>query len=437
MVYTVQEVRAFLEQNPNISDQEVAGLMDQYGVDPQTMADAYGTSYGDAMNRYTAAGGRAFAQPQTGLSGSENAMQAGLQSALSALMEGAETGRADIGGARDLATQQATEAFARGEGYFDPYQQAGQQALGQQAALSGAQGQEAFNQAYTDSPYMRFLQEQGEQGVIRNAAAMGGLGGGNVQKELSRFNQGLAGQGLQQQIQNLGALSGQGLSAAGGAGQLAGQGGQVTSGITSQAGRDLANIATTTGQQAANYGFQTGQALAGNRMNVGNQLAQGINQATGQMSNLAYQGGQDVSNVYGQQAGNLAGLLTGAGTSQADLMRLIAQLNSGAAQTASGQAAGLNSIGGIQETQGIISRLAGGAEGMGTLMALSDERLKEDINLVGKTLGGENVYSWKWKDKNIKQPNIGVIAQEIQKSNPSAVKQRPDGYLMVDYSKVH
>ena len=47
-----------------------------------------------------------------------------------------------------------------------------------------------------------------------NAAATGGLGGGNVLKELTRYNTGLASQDLQNQIANINQLSGRGFNAA-------------------------------------------------------------------------------------------------------------------------------------------------------------------------------------------------------------------------------
>ena len=50
--------------------------------------------------------------------------------------------------------------------------------------------------------------------VTRNAAALGGLGGGNVQKELTRLGQDLASTQLQNQIANLAALSRQGFQGA-------------------------------------------------------------------------------------------------------------------------------------------------------------------------------------------------------------------------------
>ena len=63
----------------------------------------------------------------------------------------------------------------------------------------------------------------------------------------------------------------------------------------------------------------------------------------------------------------------------------------------------------------------------------SDERLKEDIKKIGTSPSGLNIYSFKYKDK----PGIyqGVIAQELQESNPKAVVTK-DGFLAVDYSLI-
>lgn len=123
-----------------------------------------------------------------------------------------------------------------------------------QAALSGALGPEAQQQAFVDfqqDPGQQFLQEQGEQSVLKSQAAIGGLGGGNVRRALTRFGTGLAQQGLQQRIQNLGTLAGReetrGVNISN---LLAGRG-------TQQAGQKanlatiLANIATQQGSQVA------------------------------------------------------------------------------------------------------------------------------------------------------------------------------------------
>jgi hypothetical protein len=60
----------------------------------------------------------------------------------------------------------------------------------------------------------------------------------------------------------------------------------------------------------------------------------------------------------------------------------------------------------------------------------SDRRLKEDINLIGQSPNGINIYSFKYKgDDKIYQ---GVMADEV----PEASIVGDYGYLMVDYSKV-
>ena len=63
----------------------------------------------------------------------------------------------------------------------------------------------------------------------------------------------------------------------------------------------------------------------------------------------------------------------------------------------------------------------------------SDKRLKTKIKFVRQSDNGIRWYTWEWKDKDIKQPSYGVIAQEVQKIKPKAVITGPDGFLMVNY----
>lgn len=66
----------------------------------------------------------------------------------------------------------------------------------------------------------------------------------------------------------------------------------------------------------------------------------------------------------------------------------------------------------------------------------SDARLKDNIELIGQE-NGFNVYQWDWNDKakelGVNQPNVGLIAQEIQETNPEAVVKHDSGYLMINY----
>jgi hypothetical protein len=63
-------------------------------------------------------------------------------------------------------------------------------------------------------------------------------------------------------------------------------------------------------------------------------------------------------------------------------------------------------------------------------MKRSDIRLKENIQLIGRSLSNINIYSFKYKGEQGYYE--GVMAQEV----PWASIVGDDGYLMVDYSKV-
>lgn len=91
-------------------------------------------------------------------------------------------------------------------------------ALGQQAALSGAAGPEAQRMAFEqfqEDPGTQFLREQGLRLIGSGAAATGQLGGGERLRELTKFSQGLALQDLGSRFNQLGAVTGTGLSALG------------------------------------------------------------------------------------------------------------------------------------------------------------------------------------------------------------------------------
>ena len=60
----------------------------------------------------------------------------------------------------------------------------------------------------------------------------------------------------------------------------------------------------------------------------------------------------------------------------------------------------------------------------------SDERLKEDIRLIGKSPSGINIYEFKYK--HMSGTWQGVMAQEV----PWARTMTETGFYMVDYSKV-
>jgi len=81
---------------------------------------------------------------------------------------------------------------------------------------------------------------------------------------------------------------------------------------------------------------------------------------------------------------------------------------------------------------GIGSAVGGAATGLGMFMA-SDRRLKTDIEKVGKTDAGLPIYTYKYKGDNKTQ--MGVMAQDVEKKTPKAVKE-VGGFKAVNYALV-
>ncbi len=237
------------------------------------------------------------AEIPTGLRGSEMARKAGAQGAIGMLNQLNVASRQDV----------------------NPYAQAGLNALQQQQALSGALGQEAFDAAYQASPQMQFLREQGEQAALRTAAARGGAGGGNVMKELARFNTGLASGDLQNQIANLNALTGRGLTAA----------------------QQQGSYNMQTGLPAAQAISNLGQNLALGRTRVGEQLANQYGSAATDLGNIYAGQGQDVANMIGGQTSNIVNQVNQAALNEARAQQGFGTSMQGSAQNIGGALAGL------------------------------------------------------------------------------------------------
>lgn len=69
---------------------------------------------------------------------------------------------------------------------------------------------------------------------------------------------------------------------------------------------------------------------------------------------------------------------------------------------------------------------------LGGLFSLSDERMKEDKEKIAETKDGMGIYSFKYKGSPKTQ--IGLMAQEVAKKKPGAVR-KSGGLMMVDYGK--
>lgn len=100
---------------------------------------------------------------------------------------------------------------------FQPFQQAGTDALSSLQAFSGLgapEAQAAAAESVASGPLFEALSRQGEDALLANAAATGGLRGGDLQAALAQFRPTLLNEMIQQRIQNLQGLSGTGLQAA-------------------------------------------------------------------------------------------------------------------------------------------------------------------------------------------------------------------------------
>lgn len=81
-----------------------------------------------------------------------------------------------------------------------------------------------------------------------------------------------------------------------------------------------------------------------------------------------------------------------------------------------------------------------GFTGLGSLASagaslFSDERIKTDIKKVGQTDDGLPVYTYRYKNDPSGAVHMGVMAQDVEKETPEAVK-KVGGIRAVDYSRV-
>jgi hypothetical protein len=154
------------------------------------------------------------------------------------------------GGAADASAAAGDRSIAEQRRQFDalqallsPYTEGGEEALQAQRALLGLAGDEEQARAIQDlqgSAQFRSTVQQGEEAILQNASATGGLRGGNVQGALAQFRPQVLSNLIQQQFQNLGGVSSMGQNAA----AMTGNAGMQTG----------ANISNIYGDVAANRG---------------------------------------------------------------------------------------------------------------------------------------------------------------------------------------
>lgn len=172
--------------------------------------------------------------------------------------------------AAQLGVDEQQRQFDAIQELLRPYNQAGTQALGMQQGLLGLNGNteqsNLINQLMGSGQYQE-LNRQGQNAILQNASATGGLRGGNVQAALAQFSPQLLQQMIQSQFSNLGGLT---------------TTGQNSAAMVGTAGQQMAmNNANLYAQQGA---AQAGAALAGGRADA--QMYGGIASGLGKLGGI-------------------------------------------------------------------------------------------------------------------------------------------------------
>jgi hypothetical protein len=197
--------------------------------------------------------------------------------------------------------------------------------------------------------------------------------------------------------------------------------------IQDQYNKNLSNIMSAN-QMLSNAGINTSQAMSGNMLAAlqGAGLLPGVAMApaTAQMgaANAVYE--QPLSNLNkvltpAMGLGGMGGTTTGVGTATGT-------------QTPANDPVS-NTLGMITGGAGAIGSLAGsgGISSLLPLFAMSDRQIKTDIKDVGRTHDNQKIYSYRFKGSMT--PQIGMMADEVERKTPEAVMTGPEGLKRVRY----
>ena len=217
---------------------------------------------------------------------------AGAAISSSAQEDAANTAAGAQTAASNAQIEAEKEALAETRALLQPYVDAGDSALIGQLDLlgmgeNGYDGQQAAISNIEQSPLFNELVKQGEDAMLQNAAATGGLRGGNMQGALAQYRPQMLNQQIQQQYGQLAGLSALGQNAAAGTGNAA------------------QNVAGNIGTAYGNIGAaQAGSALASGQATAN--LAGGITNSLGQyamMDSLGLIGGGTAGGSFGSVLG--------------------------------------------------------------------------------------------------------------------------------------
>lgn len=175
---------------------------------------------------------------------SSNAQKSAAKTAANAQIDASEKG-----------AEEQRRQFDALQALLKPYSDAGLGGLtGQQDLLgiNGTAAQQAAIGNINNSAEMQTYLQQGENAILQNASATGGLRGGNTQAALAQFRPQLLNQLINQRYQNLAGMTALGQNAAAGTGNAGMQTASNISNLYQQTGAAQAGAALAQGQASAN-----------------------------------------------------------------------------------------------------------------------------------------------------------------------------------------
>lgn len=310
------------------------------------------------------------------------------QDAANAQIAGLNSGYSAASGSLGQATSDLTNYLGQGnkalttyytqalQPYLTNYGQAtsGTTALADALGLNGATGNAAATSAFWNNPATQSSIDIGSENVLRNAARTGSTNSGGTNADLQTLAQDVASQNWNSYVSSL---------------------------------QPYLNYSNSSAAGIANVDTGLGSSLNQNYTNLGT----GTSSIDQLLANLGYttQTGIGNANANADLAGNAAS------ANFWSLATALANTGVNAAKTASG----------VPST--------GGSSGGVNFNLLSDIRAKEDIEPVGELYDGTNIYKYRYKGDPVER--IGVMAQEVEQTNPDAVTE-VDGWKTVDYGKV-
>lgn len=174
----------------------------------------------------------------------------------------------DQNAALDKAITETRRQFDITNQNFQPYRDIGGKGLaglGDLVGVNGAPQQTAAIEALKNSPFFKSLFRTGEEAVLQNASATGGLRGGNTQRSLADFGEDTLMKTIMQQLSSLGGLAGMGMGATG-----------ATAGFGQNASNNIAGFLTDKGKNLASKDLAVGGINSQMWNNAGSFLDQAI-----------------------------------------------------------------------------------------------------------------------------------------------------------------